>query len=276
MPGAEDPRYLRPGGNRRVRRRRMTRSLLRSLLWCGLWLVMFVAAAAGFTAGWRLLAGEGRFPLRRVVVQGGGEVLDREIEMALAPLLGRNVVSIDLARVERAVRDHPWVRSAAVGRRLPGSILVLIAPRRVEALVLSGHGVRMVDGTGADLGRYEERFSSENHPVITGTAPGGPGGADERLMLGLEAVRRLREGAPEIAEALSTIDVSRRDRLAVTLRDFRPPIYLSPEEPLRNLDRLAVVREHLEAEGLEVDYIDLRFRGRAAVMPVREGEKRSG
>jgi cell division protein FtsQ len=273
---ADDPRYLRPGGNRRVRRRRRTRTTLRALFWCLVWGSGFVVAGLGFLEGWRLLTGTDRFPLRRIIVQGGGARVDPEVSSILSPLLGRNTFSIDLGQVERASRSHPWVRAASVERRVPDGLLVVVEARSVEALVLRSDGVHMVDLAGADMGRYETAFAAVSRPVITGAGRTGSREEAAAVARGLEALGRLDEGAPEFVDRVSTIDVSRRDRIIVTLRDFLPPVYLSPEEPLRNLDRLALVRERLAADEVQADYVDLRFRDRIAVMPVRDGESKSG
>jgi cell division septal protein FtsQ len=254
-----------------VRRRRRLRTAFRAALWCAVWLAGAAAAAFGFGAGWRLLTGEGRFPLDRIVVAGAGPDLASEIEARLARLRGRNLFTLDLPGVERDVESHAWVRSASVSLRLPGSLLVLVEPRRVEALVLSGSGVRMVDAEGADLGPYGGRHASEDHPVVVGLAGGSGAGAAGRLARALRAIRILRLEAPGFVENLSTLDVSRPDRITATLRDFRPPVHLSPEEPARNLGRLDAVRARLEVDGAEAAYVDLRFRDRVAVLPRLEG-----
>jgi len=274
--GAHEPRYLRPGGNREVRRRRQRRTALRATLWCAAWLAGAALAILGFRQAWLLLNDQGRFPLERVIVQGAGERIDREIEARLSPLLGRNVLTIDIAEVERAASVHPWVRSASVRRRLPSSILVLLEPRAVAVLALAGDGVHMVDGTGSDIGRLEPRDASENHPVVTGVMDPGGRASDVRLSAGIRAALALEENAPEFAAGISTLDLSRPDRLTATLRDFRPPVYLSPADPLRNIDRLAVVRARLESAGVEAEYLDLRFKDRIVVSPIRERESASG
>jgi cell division septal protein FtsQ len=274
--GVSEPRYLRPGGNREVRRRRQRRTAFRAALWCAFWLAGAALALLGFDQAWRLLNDPGRFPLKRVIVQGAGDRIDAEIEARLAPLLGRNVLTIDIAQVEREASGHPWVRSASVRRRLPSSILVVLKPRDVAVLVLAGDGVHMVDASGSDIGRLDPRDASENHPIVTGVMEPGGRASAERLSAGIRAAVTLEEKAPELAAEISTLDLSRSDRLTATLRDYRPPIYLSPADPIRNVDRLAVVRERLAAAGVEAEYLDLRFKDRIAVLPIRAGESASG
>lgn len=268
------PRYLRPDGNRRLRRRRRTRAAARLIFWMAIWLAG-AGALAGTGAGiWRLLTGEGRFPLSAVILEGAPEPVKEGIMEALAPLHGRNLFALDLRELERRVMAHPWVSSASVHRRLPDAVLVILTTRKVEALVEVGGEIRMVDRTGRDLGRYEPQWADQDQPVIAGLAgDGAERGAQvaERLERGLKAIRELRQTHPDFVQAISTVDVSRRDRLTVTLRDFGPPLYLSPDAPQRNVRHLATVRNRLAAEGMVPGYLDLRFRDRIAVMPVAAG-----
>ncbi len=271
-----EPRYLRPGGNRKVRRRRRARALFRVVIWCVLWLAGAALAAFGFHEGWRLMKDPERFPLQRIVVEGGAHGVAGDVEEALRPFLGANLFTVDLDEVERLARGHRWVRAARVNRRLPASLHVQLVMRRVEALVQYGHEVRLVAGDGSDLGRYEPRFASEDHPVITGVAAASSEETAERLARGLDAIRRIRSEAPEVARELSSIDLSRGDRIVGSLRDLWAPVFLSPADPALNLEHLPAVRRRLEAGAVEVEYVDLRFRDRVAVMPSRRGGESSG
>ena len=272
----EGPRYLRHSGNRNVRRRRRARTAARVTFWCVLWLAGATLAAAGFREGWRLLMDPAQFPLERVLVEGGSAGAERDVLAALAPLRGRNVLTIDLREVERRAASIPSIQQARVRRRLPSTLLVIVEERGVEALLLAGAGVRIIGGDGVDMGAYEAGRSGENHPVITGALGSTTAETAGRVARGLAALRRLRDEAPEFVESLSAIDVARADRLTATLRDYRPPVYLSPEDPARNIDRIDAIRRRLASGGVEAEYIDLRFRDRVAVMPVRDGENVRG
>ncbi|MBI3449572.1 MAG: FtsQ-type POTRA domain-containing protein [Acidobacteria bacterium] len=272
----EEPRYLRPGGNRRVRRRRQRRTALVASIWCAAWLAGAGLAAFGFRTAWLLLVDPDRFPLRQIVVEGAGETIDREVEAKLQPLLGKNVLTIDIAEVQRAAAGNPWVRGSSVRRRLPSTILVLVEPRKTLALVQAADGIHMTDAEGFDIGRYGPRYAGVNHAILTGVVGAEGRVSRARVTAGIRALQALESRAPEFSAGLSTLDVSRADRVTATLRDFVTPIYLSPEDPAKNLGSLGDVRLRLSAAGIGAEYIDLRFRGEIAVMPDRTGEKTSG
>jgi cell division septal protein FtsQ len=244
--------------------------------WAAVWLAGAGVAAGSVIWGWRFLTGPERFPLDRVVVEGAPPEVTVEVASTLERLHGQNIFSLDLRALEHRVRAHPWVSAASVQRRLPDALLVFLSLRTVEALVEVGGEIRMVGADGQDLGRYEPRWAREDQPVITGVAGTTRQEVAGKLALGLSALEELRAASPEFVGSLSALDVSRRDRLTATLRDFIPPVYLSPDAPARNLDRLDTVRARLAEEVLEIRYVDLRFRDRIAVMPVLDGDWSGG
>jgi len=259
-----------------VRRRRQRRTALAASIWCAAWLAGAGLAAFGFRTGWQLLVDPDRFPLRQIVVEGAGETIDREVEAKLSPLLGRNVLTIDIAEVQRTAATHPWVSGSSVRRRLPSTILVLVEPRVTLALVLAPDGIHMTDAEGFDIGRYEPKYAGVNHAILTGVTDAEGRVSRARVAAGIRALRALEAKAAEFSASLSTLDVSRSDRVTATLRDCVTPLYLSPEDPARNLGSLGDVRQRLSAAGITAEYIDLRFSGEIAVMPDRTGEKTRG
>src|SRR5881296_2928393 len=92
-----EPGYLRPGGNREVRRRRQRRTASRAILWCSLWLAGAALAAFGFRSAWMILTDPEKFPLEQVIVEGAGDRVNHQVESHLARLLGRNVLTVNLA-----------------------------------------------------------------------------------------------------------------------------------------------------------------------------------
>jgi len=271
-----EARYLRPGGNRRVRRRRRARVALKVSLWIALWLAGAGLAAAGFAQGWKLMKEPDRFPVTRVAVRGGDEALDAEVRASIAGVLNKNMLTMDLHAIESRVLAHPWVKEASVWRQIPGTIQVLIEPRTVAALVEEDGEIRMLAADGADLGPLTPRYAGEDHVVITGA--GSPDAREKgaRLQRGLQALRRLESERPGFAASLSALDVSRSDRLEATMRDYWPPVYLNPLDPVLNVDRLDAVRERLDDGGVTPAYVDLRFKDRIAVLPAAGDEVSDG
>jgi len=89
--------------------------------------------------------------------------------------------------------------------------------------------------------------------------------------------RRLAEGSPDLWEEVSEIDVSREHEIALRLEGLDHDVILSAEDPLRNLDSYLAVRDRIGGrEDGAIDYVDLRWRDRIAVMPAARSTTQDG
>jgi cell division protein FtsQ len=75
--------------------------------------------------------------------------------------LGVNIFAIDLASARQKLLENPWVESAEIVRRLPGSIFIRIQERKPRALV-NLDVLYLVD----DMGRVFKRWV-RGDPVLS-------------------------------------------------------------------------------------------------------------
>jgi len=133
-------------------------------------------AAAAVSAALSLGAWEGycwataahAFALREL--RFGGLVHAREAELIQRSglALGENLFRLDLTRAARAMEGHPWVASATLERRLPGTIVASIVEHRPAALVQLG-GLYVLD----EEGRVFKRAVPDDGldlPIMTGVS----------------------------------------------------------------------------------------------------------
>jgi cell division protein FtsQ len=99
------------------------------------------------------------FAVREVLVEGRSETRPNELMAALGVRRGDPILAFDPAAAREALQRLPWIRNAAVERRLPETIYVRLEER--EALALWQHGGRMqvIDRSGeviagVDPGRW--------------------------------------------------------------------------------------------------------------------------
>ncbi|HJU15675.1 MAG TPA: FtsQ-type POTRA domain-containing protein [Stellaceae bacterium] len=121
------------------------------------------SSAAALTAGIedRLLALSARlgFAVNDVAVEGRRTTDPATILKALGARRGTPIWAVDPGRGAARLAALPWVRSARVERRLPGTILVHLTERRPLALWQHGGRMELIDHDGAvipigDLGRF--------------------------------------------------------------------------------------------------------------------------
>lgn len=263
--GAE-PRYWRSRQNRRVRKVRRVRVLARAALIvaCNAVLVLaLVRAGAGTLAG---LGTSTEFALTNIEVVGQERVPARRIEAALAPWIGRSLLALDLVAAEARVEQEPWILDASVRRTLPGTLEVTVRERVPTALALVDGQVLVVDATGHRIGPLGDDLA-ESLPVLTGLTSRDESRLDLLLRRGVEALRGIERASPTLARAVSELDLSLPDRVALRTIDGDPWILLDPERIDRNLSAFLELRGEIERLAGPASQIDLRWQDRITLMP---------
>jgi cell division septal protein FtsQ len=280
-----DLRYLRREGNRKVRARRRRRTAVRfGLLSAGMAAGAVAALlAAGATVRWTM--GTGRFPLKTVMVRGLHEATVEEVRERVAGWMGRNILTLPLAELEQEVRRHPWVGAGGwvrIDRRLPSSVVITVKERTAGGLALLDGEVWLLDDRGLPIDRYGPRYARYDFPHIKGIDSLRARGDDERLRAaladGVRVSRALADRAPSFWQEISEIDMSRPHEAVLRLEAQDHDLRLSTEDPLLNLNGYIALRGDIGGDDEEsaIDYVDLRWRDRIAVMPAARDGIRDG
>jgi len=139
------------------------RPTLRVASWAGIavaavaapwWAIDSGLAAKGAAAAWRPVvsatAGIG-LTVRQVLAEGRTETTQDDILKALAIRGGEPILGIDAEAARSRVESLPWVRSAAVERRLPDTIRVRIVERHPMAWWQKDGKLVLIDRSGEPI-----------------------------------------------------------------------------------------------------------------------------
>lgn len=242
----------------RVRRGRARRNILtRRLVALGL---CALAAASVGAAAWRLLTAP-QLRVAAVEVRGASRVSVEEVLDVAGIAPGTNIFRIDPAAIAARLEALPGVRRAEVIRELPNRVAVVIEERRPFTLV---HGERLywLDEEGRLLGDASRAVVPPT-PVISGlddeeveSRRGEPG---PRTRAALALIRTLVRSGSALTEAISEIDMSRRDGPVLYTVDGIE-VRLGSEDWEERLGRLEGVLGQVAAQDAGVSVVDLRFR----------------
>jgi cell division protein FtsQ len=264
-----EQRYLRSRQNRRARKVRRVRDALRVL-----WIVVAAAVLVGVAirgglGALRALETTPEFSLTQIEVTGNARITRQSIETRLAPWIGRSVLAIDLPAVEADLETEPWVLDAMVRRILPHTLCVTVRERVPAALAVVGVEVLLVDRTGHPIGPVGAD-AAESLPVLTGLDGKDPAKLRSLLERGVAAIDAIERAAPSFGHAVSEIDLSVPDRLALRTVDGGPAILLDPERVERNLSAFLDLRGEIERLVGRAAYVDLRWQDRIALKPLTQ------
>jgi len=124
--------FSRPPDSTETRKR--NRTVLKSLLAGG----VAVDAALGMLLLYIVFLHMPYFNLQQVDVNGNRRLSRVEVIEASELEGGMNLLTVSLSRVADRLRRHPWIRSASVGRRFPGRIIIEIEERTPRAVLAAG------------------------------------------------------------------------------------------------------------------------------------------
>jgi cell division septal protein FtsQ len=281
-PARREPlRYLRRDGNRMVRARRRRRTAARMSVVGLMWAAGAVALASGGIYLLRLAFSPAHFQLARVVVQGAREATNVEIEDLVKESVGSNLLTIDLGGVEKKVRAHPWIGatgSVRIQRRLPSTLIVSFTERTAGGLAMLDGEVWLLDERGMPIDRFGPRYAQYDFPIIRGldALAGHREALAAALAEGVGVAQRLAAKAPAMASQVSEIDMAHDGMVVLKLEGETYDVRLARGDDLGNLDRFLALKDQIrEPGGPDLEYVDLRWRDRIAVMPAAARQDRS-
>lgn len=108
-----------------------------------------------------------RFAITEVAVDGTRRLLREEVLAAAGIETGQNIFVLDVAVAERKLVSSPWIKSAKVTRRLPGSVKVEIFEQEPVALALLREARFLVSQEGEPF-KQQGIGDPQDLPVITG------------------------------------------------------------------------------------------------------------
>jgi cell division protein FtsQ len=97
------------------------------------------------------------FAVGRIQVQGAPVDVRKEVKRALAPLLGKSLLSLDGAALERRVEALPTVVSAGYDRAFPHTLRVQVVPEKPVAVLHRGRSTWLVSARGRVVSRLQPR-----------------------------------------------------------------------------------------------------------------------
>lgn len=131
-------------------------------------ILIVVAASLGVAWGARrYMTTSPRFAIKNVAVEGVQRKTPQEIALLGAIVVGDNVFSVDLEQARRKIEDDPWVKTATVTRKLPGTVFVTVVEHEPAALVSIEDKLYLASREG-DVFKELGQDDPVDLPVITG------------------------------------------------------------------------------------------------------------
>jgi len=203
------------------------------------------------------------FPLMHIVFSGNRHLTDDELQSLTCIRSKESLVTLSNEQVGRQMLRSPWVRSVNIRKALPDTLSIAIKEAEPFALLEMNEHLFLVDEKGKLLEELRDG-SVPFLPVITGDPYKEKEGFSEALSLAKTMSEKGFLAERDHIEILA----HKPHELAVTIDGLVVKIGSGRfEEKLAQLLKLEEDIKHME---IRVDYIDLRFAGRAIVKPAAD------
>ena len=236
---------------REERERRHQLLRLKTLLIGAFVLGVVVAAILGIV---RFASGP-TFFVDSIEVKGARHLTrDTVLELARVPD-GTSLMRVDKRAVRSRIEADPWVASAVISRRLPGTLVIEVMERKPAAVidtggtelwVVSADGYWLGERTASETGTLSIRDLDEVDPV-----PGERASSDTLI----NAVRIASGLSDQLRARTRVISAPTIERTALILDDDIE-VFIGDAEGLELKDRIA--REILEEQAGRLVYINVR------------------
>lgn len=219
------------------------------------------AASAWAVIGARAVELSGDFGLtvEDVLVEGRGRTRPEDLLAALRVKRGDPILGLDLTAAKERIETLPWVREAALQRRLPGQILLHIVEREPVALWQNQGEFILVDATGTPIPDTIAGFSGL--PLVVG---------EDAPQHAAELIAMLSTQPHMAARVKAAVRISgRRWNLVMDHLENGISVRLPEDSPEQAWQRLAKLEREHRVLDRSITALDLRIPDRLVVR--REG-----
>lgn len=152
-----------------------------------------IVAAVIIAAGSLVASRSPLLRLRHLEVVGTSSLTREQVVRLAALSSSTNVLWFDAGAVERRLESDPWVATAMVSRRLPGTILISVVERAPVAMIRDGGRFTLLAADGVALGTVEADPALPEIVLLSvSSLPAGNASAQAaaRAIAGLDGGRR--------------------------------------------------------------------------------------
>ena len=208
-----------------------------------------------------------KFYVQEIVVSGNYRI-DREDVIKSSRLRrGDPLLGLRFRDVDKNLRENAWIKKVSLRKQFPGTFFIALEEAVPTALLDIKKGLFIVDNEGKLL----EKITGESTtflPVIKGIEPENKKGLGEALKL---------------VDALAAKNVfAGRDSVEIGLEPYGLAMHVEGEfikvgygNYPEKFKRWMELEPEIRKRGLELEYVDLRFKDSVIVKPAGEAAKES-
>ena len=228
---------------------------------------LFLAGVIGYLlfAGYNFLISTPRFQIQDVTFRGNHVLNNSQILEWLGPVVGKNLIAIDLVTLNERLSEHPWVKTASIQRIFPKGLEFKLKERVPYARVKKDQ-IYLMDNSGAILSPEKPGYG--HLPLIILKDSKEKDVSNGELLNSLKTMDYFNQLSFFKSNPLQVAELVGSSRVLFKGRNQDFKIQMSMNQLNEGFKKLILILDSLEDEKLKTQMIDLSFKGQVVI---REG-----
>ena len=264
--------YFRPNRNKRRKRRTTLSNKSPNKSKISTWArtmtelgsKLFLAGVIGYLlfAGYNFLISTPRFQIQNVTFKGNHVLNNSQLFEWLGPVIGENLISIDLVRLNKRLSEHPWVQTVSIQRIFPQGLEFELIERVPYARIKKDQ-TYLIDNLGFILS--PEKAGYGNLPLILLNDSKEQGVSNGELLKSLKTMDDFNQLSFFKNNPLEVVELAGPSRVVFKAGKEGFKIQMSRDELNEGFKNFKIIQDSLEDENLEIQLIDLSFKDQIVI-----------
>ena len=202
-------------------------------------------------------------PIKHVVFNGNKHLTDDELKVLTGVNANDSLITISNKKVSLRLLKSPWIKSISVRKQFPGTLSMAIDEAVPFALLDMNSRLFLID----EKGKFLEELKGDSIPFLP-VITGDPFREKEGFSEALNLARLMNDKG--FSPGRDHIDIFARKPHELTVTIDGTVVKMGSGMLEEKLKRLIELEDEIKNRGIPVDYIDLRFAGKAIVKPITD------
>jgi cell division protein FtsQ len=200
-------------------------------------------------------------PIKHVVFTGNKHLTDDELKVLTGVNANDSLITISNKKVSQGLLKSPWIRSVNMRKEFPDTLSLVIEEAVSFALLDMNSHLFLID----EKGKLLEELKGDSIPFLP-VITGDPFREKEGFSEALNLARLMNDKG--FSPGRDHIDIFARKPHELTVTIDGTVVKMGSGMLEEKLKRLIELEDEIKNRGIPVDYIDLRFAGKAIVKPI--------
>jgi len=225
---------------------------------------LFLASVIGYLlfSGYNFLISTPRFQIQDVTFRGNHVIKNSQILEWLGPVIGKNLIAIDLVGLSKRLSDHPWVKTASIQRIFPQGLEFELTERVPYARVKKDQ-IYLMDNSGFILSPEKPGYG--HLPLIILHDNKEKDVPNEELLNSLKTMDYFNQLSFFKNNPLEVAELVGPSRVLFNSRNQGFKIQMSMDELNEGFKKFMIILDSLEDENLKTQMIDLSFKDQVVI-----------